>query len=1323
MGDSSSAKGFVVPAIPRFDGHYDHWARLMENFIRSKEYWDLIENGISRIEGAVPTEAQQKVIDEQKLKDLKLKNFLYQSIDREILDTILNTDTSKQIWESMKQKFEGSTKVKRAQLQALRKEYETLQMREGETVNSYFARTLAIAKKMKTCGETLQENTISEKILRSLTMRFNYVVCSIEESNNLDRMTLDELQSSLLVHEQRMKGGPAEEEQVLKVSYEGRGRGRGSFRGRGRGRGSNRATIECFRCHKLGHYQSECPTWDNTAHYAELNEKEELLLMAFVEENKSQRDRVWFLDSGCSNHMTGDRSWFTNLDEKLMHTVRLGNDSRLRVQGHGSVKVILKGRSHIIPDVYYVPELTTNLLSLGQLQERKLAILIKDGSCKVFHNDWGLIIHTDMTANRMFVVLAETPEMSCLQTSNEEPNLWHKRFGHLNQQSLENLSKKEMVIGLPQIEKDDSVCEVCTKGKQHRETFPKQANWRATEKLQLIHTDLCGPIQPNTVGEKRYILSFIDDFSRKTWIYLLSLKSEAFSSFKSFELMVENEARMKIGCLRSDRGGEFTSKEFNEFCAANGIKRQVTAAFTPQQNGVAERRNRTIMNMVRCLLMEKGMPKKFWGEAASWTNHILNRCPTAAVQDKTPQECWTGLKPNVNHFKIFGCIGYAHVPSQKRVKLDDRGLKCVFLGVSEGSKAYKMFDPVTKTVVVSRDVVFDEEHKWNWEMSCDEEARDILVIEEEERDAEQFENITPEAVVDADIDANNEPQNATPTPNNVPSPQPQPRTRAPPRYLQDYERGDASTDEEEELQYVALYVSQDDPYTYEEAAEERKWRDAMDAEIESIEKNGTWELVELPVGSKKIGVKWVYKTKVNEKGEVDKFKARLVAKGYSQKHGVDYDEVFAPVARWDTIRMLLAEAAKRQWSVYQLDVKSAFLHGVLKETVFVEQPEGYEKTGEEHKVYKLHKALYGLKQAPRAWYSKIEEYFTKEGFTKCELEHTLFIKNESGGRILIISLYVDDLIFTGNDSVMCEEFKASMKREFEMTDLGKMCYFLGVEVVQSENGIFLCQKKYAAEVLSRYGMEDCNPVNNPMVPGTKLSKDMEGDDADPSLYKQLIGSLMYLTATRPDIMFTVCFLSRFMMQPKAAHLWAAKRVLRYIKGTLQMGLLYTSAGEETMKAYTDSDFAGDVDGGRSTSGYVFLMSNAAVAWSSKKQPIVTLSTTEAEYVAASFCATQCLWMKRILGNLSQTEERCVTILCDNSSSIKLSKNPILHGRTKHIKVRFHFLRELVKDEEVDLVHCGTQEQVADIMTKPLKLDTFVKLRRMLGVQTFQTAMR
>ena len=413
--------------------------------------------------------------------------------------------------------------------------------------------------------------------------------------------------------------------------------------------------------------------------------------------------------------------------------------------------------------------------------------------------------------------------------------------------------------------------------------------------------------------------------------------------------------------------------------------------------------------------------------------------------------------------------------------------------------------------------------------------------------------------------------------------------------------------------------------------------------------------------------------------------------------------------------MILALAAQKNWCVFQLDVKSAFLHGELSEDVYVEQPQGYIKKGEEHKVYKLKKALYGLKQAPRAWYSRIEAYFNKEGFQRCEYEHTLFVKREEGNKILIVSLYVDDLIFTGNDHVMLEKFKSSMKEEFDMTDLGRMKYFLGVEVIQDEEGIFIHQGKYAGEILERFNLQCGNAVKNPIVPGSRLSKEGEGSKVDATLYKQLVGSLMYITSTRPDLMFVVCLLSRYMGAPTEQHLQAAKRVLRYLKGTQFHGLFYKRGGGEELIVYTDSDYAGDIDDRRSTSGYAFMLSGAVVAWASKKQPVVTLSTTEAEFVAAAFCACQCVWMRRILEEFGLEQERSTTILCDNSSTIKLSKNPVLHGRNKHIDVRFHFLRDLTKEGVVQLMHCGTSDQVADILTKPLRLEVFVKLREKLGV--------
>ena len=288
--------------------------------------------------------------------------------------------------------------------------------------------------------------------------------------------------------------------------------------------------------------------------------------------------------------------------------------------------------------------------------------------------------------------------------------------------------------------------------------------------------------------------------------------------------------------------------------------------------------------------------------------------------------------------------------------------------------------------------------------------------------------------------------------------------------MQDYESAEGLSEEEEvaqivqekqveqltqEMQQLAMFVS-NDPITFEEAVKSQVWRNAMESEIVAININGTWELTDLPIGAKKIGVKWIFKTKINERGEVDKCKARLVAKGYAQQVGIDYNEIFEPVARWDTIRLTLSIAASRGWKVYQLDVKSAFLHGEITEEVYVEQPKGYEVKGKENKVYRLKKALYGLKQAPWAWFSKIESYFVKEGFERSTSEHTLFTKKEGETSVLFVNLYVDDLIYIGNSKQMLEEFKNSMKMEFEMIDLGCMRNFLGVEVTQTPNGIFIC---------------------------------------------------------------------------------------------------------------------------------------------------------------------------------------------------------------------------------------------------------------------------
>jgi hypothetical protein len=369
---------------------------LMENLLRSKDYWSLIENGVTTAP-ANATAEQRKLAEESKIRDLKVKNYLFQSIDRTILETILVRDTARDIWESMRRKYQGSNKVKRAQLQALRRDFEVLSMKENETVDEYFSRTLAIANKMTAHGERLEQVNIVEKVLRSMTSKFNYVVCSIEESNDVTTLTIDELQSSLLVHEQRMKGTQEkDDEQALKMTNGGRGYGRGRGRGtsaRGRGRGrQSKEHVECFKCHKLGHYQNECPSWEENANYAEFDDQEEVLLMAQGSNGTTEKKEVWFLDSGCSNHMVGNKDWLSNFDGNFRETVKLGDDSRMAVKGKGNLKLNIEGIVQVITDVYFLPGLKNNLLSIGQLQKKDITIIFKNDQCKVYHASRGLII-------------------------------------------------------------------------------------------------------------------------------------------------------------------------------------------------------------------------------------------------------------------------------------------------------------------------------------------------------------------------------------------------------------------------------------------------------------------------------------------------------------------------------------------------------------------------------------------------------------------------------------------------------------------------------------------------------------------------------------------------------------------------------------------------------------------------------------------------------------------------------------------------------------------------------------------------------------------
>ncbi|GKE03009.1 putative RNA-directed DNA polymerase [Tanacetum coccineum] len=441
-----------------------------------------------------------------------------------------------------------------------------------------------------------------------------------------------------------------------------------------------------------------------------------------------------------------------------------------------------------------------------------------------------------------------------------------------------------------------------------------------------------------------------------------------------------------------------------------------------------------------------------------------------------------------------------------------------------------------------------------------------------------------------------------------------------------------------------------------------------------------------------------------------------MAKGYVQKQGIDYEEVFAPVARIETVRLILALAGSYGWRVHHLDVKLAFLNGDLEEEVYVSQPEGYQKKGEVRKVYKLSKALYGLKQAPRAWNACLDRYLKSLGFVRCAYEYSVYTKKNQGD-VLIIGVYVDDLVVTGSCPESVKKFKQDMSVKFEMSDLGLLSYYLGIQVSQQEDGITLKQEAYAKSILTKTRMLDCNPTKNPMEHKLKLLKEEEGELVNPTEYRSIVGGLRYLTHTRPDISFAVGVVSRFMEKPIVKHFQAVKRILRYVKGTLGYGLKYSKGGKNiSLTGYTDSDLANDVNDRKSTGGMAFYVNGNLVTWASQKQRCVALSSCEAEFMAATMAACQGIWLRRLLNEITGQRIPPAALFVDNRSSIDLMKNPVFHGRSKHIDIRFHFIRECVENGKITVTHVCGKEQKADILTKPLARVKHKEMRSLIGIK-------
>ncbi|KAJ9562866.1 hypothetical protein OSB04_008026 [Centaurea solstitialis] len=949
--------------------------------------------------------------------------------------------------------------------------------------------------------------------------------------------------------------------------------------------------------------------------------------------------------------------------ENNQRTIRVGDGNDKQVEAIGSMVLLLDGgHEMILQNTLYVPTITRNLISVSKLKYDGYSFYFNDDDNDVILYRHKLVVGFGKLEGDLYklnldnkfsesllpinVNVCECSNKNKRKRDNEiSSRLWHKRLGHISKERMKRLIKDGIIENLDFSDFDP--CVNCIKGKMTNKN-KKGAN-RSSSLLEIIHTDICGPF-PSGLGGYKSFITFIDDYSRYTYLYLINEKSDSLDMFKTFKAEVENQLNCKIKIVRSDRGGEYYGRHtdvgqsrgpFVEFCKSHGIVNQFTMPGTPQQNGVAERRNRTLMDMVRSMIANSSLPQFLWTEALKAAVHILNRVPLKSVP-KTPYELWTGSKPKLNYLKVWGCPAEAKVYNPQIKKLDSKTISCYFVGYPERSKGYRFYAPShTTRIVETRRAEFLE----NGDNSGSDGSK-ILELNEKTTPNQTQNILVPVVVSNQESTSTSTPQNEDvvvpmenePFNHEIPhNDEVVEETQQPLRRSQRQRRPTNYDDFITYLNEVDYDLGQiEDPTSYNEAIKSEyshKWIEAMKEEFNSMCINDVWDLAELPKAAKAVANKWVFKTKLDQNGNVERYKARLVAKGFTQKEGVDYKETFSPVSRKESLRIVLALVAHFDLELHQMDVKTAFLNGDLYEDVYMSQPEGFKEKGKEHLVCKLKKSIYGLKQASRQWYLKFDEVMKRFNFTKNSVDQCIYFKN-SGSQFTILVLYVDDILIASNNKDMLFGTKRFLSNNFDMKDLGEASYVIGIEIHRDrENGTLgLSQKAYINRILNKYNMQNCAPTVAPVVKGDKFGSyqcpntEAEREQMKLIPYASVVGSLMYAqVCTRPDIAYVTGMLGRYQSNPGLDHWKAAKKVLRYLQGTKEYMLTYRRSNLLEVVGYSDSDFAKCKDDKKSTSGYIFMLSGGPISWRSRKQELTTTSTMMAEYVACyhATCHAMC----------------------------------------------------------------------------------------------------
>ncbi|CAB0007815.1 unnamed protein product [Nesidiocoris tenuis] len=1106
-------------------------------------------------------------------------------------------------------------------------------------------------------------------------------------SSSKDSKTLVNLTAQLITEESRRgKRNGNDQNIAFQASHR-------SHAGGSRQKRKNFAKFRCNICKnpKNNHDESKCFFRNKPSNP---NGKRVALL---VHENKTASSD-WILDSGASSHMTND---VTQLHSKISSdaVISVANqENSMRAKFQGTVE----GTNCSLHNVLYVPELSKNLLSVPALTSRGAKVIFADDDVRVIKDD-EVILEGQKTRNGLFEIKLGRDQA---HLASENTNvIWHKKMAHLSEANLEKLSK--MSTGMTW-NKNQSIpsCEICLKAKATRVPFGKNRT-KAQHPLQILHADVCGPFSETSWNGYQYFLSVLDDKTHYAAVFLLKSKSEVKDRLIDYITKIENKWERKVKTLRMDNGGEFVVEELKNFCNKKGIETDYSPPYTPQLNSHAERLNRTLLDKTRALLCDSGLKKEMWSEALLVATYLLNRSPTTALGDTTPAEMWFKRKPNLSRLQIFGSTAYAKNLKHLK-KLDDRAKKFIFVGYA--TNAYRLWDEKKREIIVSRDVHFlDDAAKLpenakmtsppekpvtldfsDSENECSDES--IRQVENGESETEDENSRTSTPAPHAPEEREDEDAAASASDSTRRSSRKKTRPRRLDDFKTNFDESDLDGDESALLTYKAAVTGDDRDV----------WIAAINDEKEAHEQNGTWTLVDEAdaKGKKILTSRWVFRIK-----DDGRHKARLVVRGCQQIPGVDFEETYSPLVGTDALRIVFAHAVKNHLHFKKFDVRTAFLHGILEEEIFMRLPEGYDSNG---KICKLQKALYGLRQASERWHSRLVTVLKKLGLKPMITDQCIFVNKN---RSLILAIHVDDGLLFGKNLKEMDSLLKSMKNEFELTVVDNPSTFLGMEFEKTKDSIKITQKAYTESVLRKFRMMESNPAPTPLVSYKPQDQDKVKKSAYP--YREAVGALLYLsTKTRPDISFGVGYSGRHVEDPDNHDENNVKRIMKYLKGTLNKGISFHADSPDDLEVYCDSDYAGDRSSTKSTSGYVIYFNGGPVSWKSRKQPTTSTSSTDAELVSAAESCRELIYIKSLIKELTG-KDRNATMYIDNTNTIRMIKTGAMNFKRKHIDIKYHWLNEKFVEGLMKVDHVSTELQIADIFTKPLGPTQFNYFRNKL----------